>query len=132
MRGTYEPNVEQLTAWRNLLDAFGQLSAAWDAASESEVKILGEHEGDVRDLPEDLVVAFAHAGVRGTEVLAGVARVLATQQGSEAFEAVADLQRQAHQRWSDAHSAVSGGTEKDEADQDSESRKSQYSAPGEA
>ena len=32
---TPEPDTEQITAWRNLLDSFAQLSAAWQAAEET-------------------------------------------------------------------------------------------------
>jgi hypothetical protein len=110
MGENHEPNIEQLTVWRNLLDALGQLSSAWDAASEPEVQIIGGPGGDVHDLPEDLVTAFAHAGARGAEALAGVARVLAAQRGADEFDAVADVQRRAHQEWADAHRAISAAS----------------------
>ena len=103
-----EPNTEQITIWRNLLDAFGQLSSAWESAAEAQRDAAaGQGPGTLR-LPEELVVAFTHAGARGAEALAGVADVLAMQESSASFGGVADAQRTAHTAWLQAHRAVSG------------------------
>ena len=94
-----EPNTEQLTIWRNLLDAFGQLSSAWDTAEQAQQQLADA------TVPEELVAAFAYAAARGAEALSGAADVLAAQ-NAEAFDAVAEAQRAAGKAWQDARQAT--------------------------
>ncbi len=106
-----EPNTEQITVWRNLLDAFGQLSAAWEAAREAQ-SAAGAGSGPAESyLPESLVASFARAGQETAETLTGVAEVLHRQgeDGDSApFADVLETQRTARDRWSTAHDAISG------------------------
>lgn len=104
---TSDPNTEQITIWRNLLDAFGQLRAAWDAAAEAQ------HEADAGagpaalKMPEALVLSFSRAGSEVADALAGVAAVLANQSGqSDVFGETAETQRQARDLWSRSHERV--------------------------
>ncbi len=74
------PNTAQITMWRNLLDAFGQLSAAWAAAHDAQKGAeAGEGPGTLT-MPSDLIVAFTRAGEGGAEALSGLATVLARLQ----------------------------------------------------
>ncbi|GAA2804751.1 hypothetical protein [Saccharopolyspora taberi] len=106
-------DVEQLTVWRNLIDALGQLSSAWDSASEVE-------STDVGYLPDELVTALAHAGARGAEALTGVARVLADRTGNEEFTFVAEAQQSAQRQWDEAHRVVSRASTEPEAGENRE------------
>jgi hypothetical protein len=99
----HEPDVEQLTVWRNLLDALGQLSSAWDAAEDLADALESEAVG----LPDEMVIALACAGVHGAEALHGVARVLASGPRPHKFAAVADSQRRAQQQWAEVYRGIS-------------------------
>ncbi|MGH3449927.1 MAG: hypothetical protein ACRDQW_04210 [Haloechinothrix sp.] len=102
------PNTAQITMWRNLLDAFGQLSAAWSAAHDAqELAHAGEGPGSLT-IPSDLIVAFARAGESGAESLAGLAGVLAHQHESgHEFDEVEQTQRRAWEQWTAAHGSMS-------------------------
>lgn len=101
-----EPNTDQLTMWRNLLDAFGQLSAAWETAADVQKQAGPGHGPGTLHIPEELITAFARAGNRGAEALAGLAEVLNNQHGVYAFDEVASTQEHAAQAWSAAHEQV--------------------------
>ncbi|QUH03476.1 hypothetical protein HUO13_24010 [Saccharopolyspora erythraea] len=107
---TPEPNTEQITVWRNLLDAFAQLSSAWDTAAEVQEQAAEDQGPGTTRMPAELVTAFFNAGTRGAEALTGVANVLADQPDVQA-EAVADAQRRAHGAWQEARKAFSGDAE---------------------
>lgn len=65
-----EPNVEQVTAWRNVLDALGKLSSSWEGAVVVESSAnRGQGTGSLTD---DLVTAFLLAEERGAEAMAGL------------------------------------------------------------
>lgn len=98
------PNTAQITVWRNLLDAFGQLSAAWAAARDAQgLAQAGEGPAGM-GMPGDLITSFARAGEGGSEALAGLAEVLAHQRRSgTTFDQVVETQAQAHQEWVRAH-----------------------------
>lgn len=99
-----DPNVEQVTVWRNVLDALGQLSSSWEGAVAAEANAdRGQGPGS---LPDDLVTAFLLAGERGAEALEGIAEALATQAPGAAFAEVAEAQRHARQAWNDARREV--------------------------
>lgn len=100
---TTTPNTAQITVWRNLLDAFAQLSAAWEAARESEENAADNAGPGSTELPADLVTAFARAGTRSSAALTGLADVLFQQSEGERFTRVRDCQREAHKEWSSAH-----------------------------
>lgn len=104
-----EPNVEQVTVWRNLLDALGQLSSAWEGAVDAESG-AARGEGPGAALPDDLVTAFALAGSRGAVALAGIADALAAQEHGEAFAEVAETQRHAQRAWYSARRETSGSS----------------------
>lgn len=97
---TSDPNVEQITVWRNLLDAFAELTAAWETASRAqEQSEPGEGPGGLA-MPRSLVGSFARAGQEGADALAGLATVLAQQgDAQDAFGDVADAQRAARDQW---------------------------------
>ncbi len=109
---TPQPDTEQVTVWRNLLDACGQLSAAWDEVSASQLPAAGEAsratDGEaVPELPKELVTALTRAGEECAEALAGMAAVLAGQPGSaQRVSDLASSQRQAYQEWSNVHRAM--------------------------
>lgn len=98
---TPEPDTEQITAWRNLLDSFAQLSAAWQAAEETSPDRPGP-------MPEPLATSFSRAGAEAADALAGVAAELARQTGNATtFDQVADSQRRARDAWRAAHDSLS-------------------------
>ncbi len=97
------PNTAQITVWRNLLDAFSQLSASWETARESRQNASAD-DPPCGDLPADLVTAFARAGTRASEALTGLADVLSREPDGERFAQVRESQRKAHKDWSAAHS----------------------------
>jgi hypothetical protein len=104
------PNTAQITVWRNLLDAFGQLSAAWAAARDAQ-RGADEGEGPASlGMPDDLVTSFTRAGQEAAESLSELAAVLARQQDNEAeaaqgatFDEVSEAARTAAQHWAAAH-----------------------------
>jgi hypothetical protein len=104
-----EPNTEQITIWRNLLDAFAQLSAAWEAAAEAQrAAEAGKGPGAIA-MPPDLIISFSRASREGADTLAGVAAVLSQQSGkTDQFSEVAELQRAARDAWAHAHDAFEG------------------------
>lgn len=99
------PNTAQITVWRNLLDAFAQLSASWDTAREAQQNVSADTGPGGTDLPADLVTSFARAGARASEALTGLADVLSQQPDGERFAQVRNSQRKAHKDWSAAHGA---------------------------
>ena len=103
-----EPNTEQITIWRNLLDSFAQLSAAWQAAEQAQrTAEQGAGPGTLQ-MPDSLVTSFSRAGSEASDALSGVAAVLSRQTGNdETFEGVAESQREARDAWVAAHSALS-------------------------
>lgn len=102
------PNTGQITVWRNLLDAFGQLSAAWAAAHDAHFEAeAGQGPGSLT-MPSELITSFARAGEGGAEALSGLAQVLAHQRNSgDEFARVEETQRKAYEEWSTAHDSVS-------------------------
>lgn len=118
---TTDPNVEQITVWRNLLDAFAELSAAWDAAAKAQQAAEPGEGPTGLAMPQSLVASFGRAGQEGADALAGLATVLAQQGGdTAAFGDVADAQRTARDQWSTARQQLgtpdqSRSTESDES-----------------
>ncbi|WP_051399893.1 hypothetical protein [Haloechinothrix halophila] len=101
------PNTAQITVWRNLLDAFSQLSAAWETARDAQQNESDEAGPGTTDIPADLVTSFARAGTRTSEALTGLAEVLSRQPNGEQFAQVRESQQKAHKDWSAAHGATS-------------------------
>lgn len=94
-----EPNAEQLTIWRNLLDAIGQLQASWDVAVRAQHSAEpGAGPGTVH-MPEELIKAFAEYGGTTAAILEGLAQVLAEQPGHSAFSAVPRASKEARRQW---------------------------------
>ncbi|GAA3365218.1 hypothetical protein [Saccharopolyspora gregorii] len=102
-----EPTTEQITAWRNLLDAFAQVSASWDAAVAID-RDAGPDEGPTSSVPEPLHASFARAAAETSDVLTGIAEALAEHEADGTFAEVARTQRAARDAWSSAHSSSSG------------------------
>lgn len=104
---TSEPNTAQVTVWRNLLDAYAQLSAAWQAAADAQqTATAGEGPGAL-DMPESLVTSFARAGGEAAEALTATATVLANQGPEpERFTELAETQRAARDQWHDCYTAL--------------------------
>ncbi|GAA5123458.1 hypothetical protein [Haloechinothrix salitolerans] len=96
------PNTAQITVWRNLLDAFSQLSAAWETARDAQQNVSAKAGPGGGDIPADLVTSFARAGTRTSEALTGLADVLSRQPDGERFAEVRDSQQKAHKAWSSA------------------------------
>ncbi len=96
---TSEVKTEQIAIWRNLLDAFGQLSSAWDTAVEAQRQAPQGQGPGAGTLPDDLVAAFTLAATRGSEALTGIAEMLAAQSSNEEIEATVQAQRAASQHW---------------------------------
>ncbi len=104
---TTDPNTEQITVWRNLLDAFGQLSAAWDAAGKAQQEAESGSGPDALGVPESLVAAFARAGEETADTLVGIASVLSQQEGNtEPFAELAESQRRTRDQWARAHESL--------------------------
>lgn len=101
------PNTAQITVWRNLLDAFSQLSAAWETARDAQQNESDEAGPGGGHIPAELVTAFARAGTRTSEALTGLADVLTHQQDGQQFAQVKESQQKAHKDWSAAHGATS-------------------------
>ncbi|MEU6127678.1 hypothetical protein ABZ805_00760 [Saccharopolyspora sp. NPDC047091] len=102
-----EPTTEQLTAWRNLLDAFAQVSASWDAAVAID-REAGPGEGPASSVPEPLHASFARAAAETSDVLAGIADALGDGERAGTFAEVDRAQRAARDAWSSAHSSSTG------------------------
>lgn len=104
---TPEPNTDQITVWRNLLDAFGQLSAAWEAAGQAQRASEAGSGPGAMQMPESLVNSFARAGEEAADTLTGVATVLSNQQGAtRTFAEVARSQSAARDQWTAAHESL--------------------------
>ncbi|GAB3294338.1 hypothetical protein [Parasphingorhabdus pacifica] len=104
---TSDPNTEQITIWRNLLDSFGQLSAAWGAAAEAQQEADAGKGPAAHQLPESLVVSFSRAGMEVADALAGVATVLSHQsKQSDWFDETAEAMRAARDSWTQSHDAA--------------------------
>lgn len=94
---TPEPDIEQLTVWRNVLDALGQLNTAWESAVDSS----GEGEGGGGSLPrfpDELVTSLANAGMKGAQALTGIAGALDERSGHD-FSEVVESQAEVEDRW---------------------------------
>lgn len=102
-----DPNTVQVTAWRNVLDAFAQLSAAWQAASEAQ-RASGDEPGPGNsNMPEPLMLSFARAGEETATVLTAIASVLAQQPTAPPeFGEIAEAQRTARARWRAGHARL--------------------------
>lgn len=104
-----DPNTEQITVWRNLLDAFSQLSAAWEAAEEAQRTAGGGRGPGALRMPESLISSFVRAGEESADALTGVATVLSYQPGLDTdntpqrFTDIAEAQRLARDQWREAH-----------------------------
>jgi hypothetical protein len=92
-----EPSIEQLTVWRNLLDAFGQLDAAWSVAAHAR------QQPDALHMPDYTVTALTNAGHRGARALHGLAQLLVDHYGSEVFEPAVQACETAEQQWESAY-----------------------------
>lgn len=68
-----EKNTHQLAPWWRLVDALEQLGATWE-----ETQTTGDM-ADSGQLPANLAVALAGAGLRGAQITADVAGVLSHQ-----------------------------------------------------
>lgn len=93
------PPVDEISGWRELLDGMGQLTVAWQAIEQ------GRKEEAVR-LPPELMVSLTRAGRQAAEALAGLAELIAEQGGSSSSPV--DAQREAAQRWGEAHDRAAG------------------------
>lgn len=58
------PTTAQVTVWRNLLDAFGQLNSASESAKDAQAQHNAGDGPASLSLPSDLVTTFARAGER--------------------------------------------------------------------
>lgn len=108
------PSTPQITVWRNLLDAFGQLSAAWEAVRDAEAEAVTSLEAEAAMMPgeADVEVAFARAGEQTSEALAGLAGILHNHgRDGNPFGHVASAELAAHQKWAAAHRALSSSSE---------------------
>ncbi|GAA4883843.1 hypothetical protein [Saccharopolyspora cebuensis] len=97
------PGIEQLTLWRTVLDALGQLSSAWETVHSSV-----EQTGEPLEVPEEVAAALARAGTRGAEALSGVAEALAASAGGAAFADLADDQQRTRDGWQRATHGLTG------------------------
>lgn len=98
-----DPNAEQVTIWRNLLDTFGQLQSAWEIAVRAQQNAgPGEGPGTMH-MPEEMIAAFAEAGGKAAAILEGLAQVLSEQPGHRDFGTVAEAGGEARRRWQAAH-----------------------------
>lgn len=101
------PNTIQIMAWRGLLDAFGQLSAAWEAAGQAQrAADPGAGPGSMQ-MPDQLVSSFALVCRDTADVLTTIAEVLSHQRAEpEAFAEVVASQRAAREAWDRAKQAL--------------------------
>lgn len=106
-RPTSAPNTIQIMAWRGLLDAFGQLNAAWETAGQAQKAAdPGAGPGAIR-MPDKLVSSFALACRDTAGVLTTIAEVLSHQQAEpEAFAEVLESQRAARVAWERAQEVL--------------------------
>ncbi|MEV4643301.1 hypothetical protein [Saccharopolyspora sp. NPDC049357] len=109
---TPDPDVEQLTIWRNVLDALGQLDAAWGSVVDSSEDSDGE-AGSPPRFPDGLALALTSAGMKGSQVLAGLADALNERSGED-FSEVASAQAEVEALWNAVHARMS----ENESDQD--------------
>ncbi|MEV4729653.1 hypothetical protein [Saccharopolyspora sp. NPDC049426] len=109
---TPDPDVEQLTIWRNVLDALGQLDAAWGSVVDASEGSDGVASSSSR-FPDGLALALTKAGMKGSQALAGIADAL-NQRSGEDFSEVAEAQAEADALWSAIHARIS----ENESDQD--------------
>jgi hypothetical protein len=101
-------SVEQITLWRNLLDAFGQLSAAWEIAEQAQRTADAGAGPGALHMPREVVLAFTRAGNAGAQALAGLAEVLGNQHGNQKlFSPALDASNTAQQHWATAHTTIS-------------------------
>ncbi|GAB3680313.1 hypothetical protein [Saccharopolyspora tripterygii] len=101
---TPEPDVEQLTIWRNVLDALGQLNAAWENAVDSSAQDDGG-AGALPSFPDELVVSLANAGVKGARALTGIAGAL-DERSEHDFSEVVESQKGVEGRWESSRDRV--------------------------
>ncbi len=115
---TTDPNIEQITIWRNLLDAFAELSAAWDAAAQAQQDATPGRGPSGLAMPRSLIASFGRAGEQGSDALAGLATVLA-QQGEDyaVFGDVADAERIARDQWHQARPSPEAASEPGSAEE---------------
>lgn len=108
---TPEPDVEQLTIWRNVLDALGQLNAAWENAVDSSAQEAqdGAGAGSLPRFPDELVVSLANAGAKGARALTGIADAL-DERSDHDFSEVVGSQRDVEAKWGSARDQA-GATE---------------------
>ena len=107
VRPTSAPNTIQIMAWRGLLDAFGQLSAAWEAAGQAQKAADPGAGPGAMQMPDQLVSAFALACRDTAGMLTTVADVLSHQRAEpQAFAEVLQSQRAAREAWERAQKAL--------------------------
>jgi hypothetical protein len=108
-------SVEQITLWRNLLDAFGQLSAAWEIAEQAQRTASAGSGPGALHMPREVVHAFTRAGNAGAQALVGLAEVLGNQHGNhDIFSPALDALRSAQRHWATAYTTISSAGERDE------------------
>lgn len=72
-----EKSTNQLTVWRELLDALNQVTAAWD-----RTQTMGPHTTGTTQLPANIANALAKALGNATHAVAGATEALAAQHDS--------------------------------------------------
>lgn len=101
------PNTVQIMAWRGLLDAFGQLSAAWSTAGQAQQAADPGTGPGTPEMPDELVSAFTSVCRDTADVLTGIAAVLSRQKTDpEPFAEVLASQRAARGSWERAQEAL--------------------------
>lgn len=106
---TPDPDIEQLTVWRNVLDALGQLDAAWESVAASSEDGEGG-AGSLPRFPEGLVLALTNAGMKGSQALAGIADALNDRSGQD-FSEVTEAQAEVAACWNAVQTRVTGDPE---------------------
>lgn len=101
---TPEPDIEQLTIWRNVLDALGQLNAAWESAVASSAEGDGG-AGSLPSFPDELVASLTNAGAKGASALTGIAGALDERSGHD-FSEVVESQKDVEARWDNSRDRV--------------------------
>ncbi len=101
---TPEPDIEQLTVWRSVLDALGQLDAAWESALDSSGEDNGGG-GSLPRFPDELVVSLTNAGMKGAQALTGIAGAL-DERSAHDFSEVVESQTDVEARWNAARDQV--------------------------
>lgn len=90
-----EKSTNQLTAWRDLVQALEQVDVAWKATQPT-----GTDTAASSQLPGNVAVALVKASHRATEAIVGVTDILVDQYDSGGtFRDIASALRQALNKW---------------------------------